>query len=230
MAVGYSPEVLFVIKTDSHVTLAQLWNESVTPRPRPISNQRRISFFFAEDTRWWLWCLATSMELSSSLVGTGQMSGLSRQIRTWLDQTTILTANGMRAGSGIIRMGTWSITLSVQASWLSSHILIQKTIDMSILLCQVGLHRRHGNPAQDRALWTEHHQSRHTGSATNASQAMPSPRWRPQLHAGRGHSSIAGDTPEGNAAGPMLRSIQLMRSHNWTKIRWGRFKSARTKP
>ena len=32
LAVGYSPEALFVIKTDSQVTLTQLWSESVTTR------------------------------------------------------------------------------------------------------------------------------------------------------------------------------------------------------
>ena len=41
----------------------------------------------------------------------------------------------------------------------------------------------------------------------SASHAMLLPHWRPQLHAGRGQSSIAGDTFGGGAAGPMLRSI-----------------------
>ena len=36
---------------------------------------------------------------------------------------------------------------------------------------------------------------------------MPMPLWRPQLHAGRGQSSIAGDTSEGSTAGRILRSI-----------------------
>ena len=39
LAVGCSPEVLFVIKTDSQVTLTQLRNESVTARSIPFANR-----------------------------------------------------------------------------------------------------------------------------------------------------------------------------------------------
>ena len=40
LAVGVSPEILFVVlKTDSQVTLTQLWNESVTTRSRPFANR-----------------------------------------------------------------------------------------------------------------------------------------------------------------------------------------------
>ena len=39
LEVGLSPEVLFVVKTDSQVTLTQLRNESVTTRSRPFANK-----------------------------------------------------------------------------------------------------------------------------------------------------------------------------------------------
>ena len=39
LVVGVSSEVLFVIKTDSQVTLTQLRNESVTTRSRPFANR-----------------------------------------------------------------------------------------------------------------------------------------------------------------------------------------------
>ena len=38
LAVGVSPEILFVVKMDSQVTLTQLRNESVTTRSRPFAN------------------------------------------------------------------------------------------------------------------------------------------------------------------------------------------------
>ena len=39
LEVGLSPQVLFVVKTDSQVTLTQLRNESVTTRSRPFAKQ-----------------------------------------------------------------------------------------------------------------------------------------------------------------------------------------------
>ena len=44
---GVSPDILFVIKTDSQVTLTQLRNESVTTRSRPFANR----FSYARDMR-----------------------------------------------------------------------------------------------------------------------------------------------------------------------------------
>ena len=45
LEVGLSPQVLFVVKTDSQVTLSQLRNESVTTRSRPFANK----FNYARD-------------------------------------------------------------------------------------------------------------------------------------------------------------------------------------
>ena len=45
LEVGQSPQVLFVVKTDSQVTLTQLRNESVTTRSRPFANK----FSYAHD-------------------------------------------------------------------------------------------------------------------------------------------------------------------------------------
>ena len=45
LEVGPSPDVLFVVKTDSQVTLTQLRNESVTTRSRPFANK----FNYARD-------------------------------------------------------------------------------------------------------------------------------------------------------------------------------------
>ena len=45
LEVGHSPQVLFVVKTDSQVTLTQLRNESVTTRSRPFANK----FNYARD-------------------------------------------------------------------------------------------------------------------------------------------------------------------------------------
>ena len=39
LEVGLSPQILFVVKTDSQVTLTQLRNESVTTRSRPFANK-----------------------------------------------------------------------------------------------------------------------------------------------------------------------------------------------
>ena len=52
-----SPEVLFVVKTDSQVTLTQLRNESVTTRSRPFANK----FNYARDM-----CHGTSMYSASA--------------------------------------------------------------------------------------------------------------------------------------------------------------------
>ena len=56
LEVGLSPEVLFVVKTDSQVTLTQLHNESVTTRSRPFANK----FNYARDM-----CHGTSMHPAS---------------------------------------------------------------------------------------------------------------------------------------------------------------------
>ena len=56
LEVGLSPEVLFVVKTDSQVTLTQLRNESVTTRSRPFANK----FNYARDM-----CHGTSMHPAS---------------------------------------------------------------------------------------------------------------------------------------------------------------------
>ena len=45
LEVGQSPQILFVFKTDSQVTLTQLRNESVTARSRPLANK----FNYARD-------------------------------------------------------------------------------------------------------------------------------------------------------------------------------------
>ena len=45
LVVGITPEILFVAKTDSQVTLTQLRNESVTTRSRPFANR----FNYARD-------------------------------------------------------------------------------------------------------------------------------------------------------------------------------------
>ena len=45
LRIGVTPEILFVIKTDSQVTLTQLRNESVTTRSRPFANR----FNYAHD-------------------------------------------------------------------------------------------------------------------------------------------------------------------------------------
>ena len=47
LEVGQSPQVRFVVKTDSQVTLTQLRNESVTTRSRPFANK----FSYARDMR-----------------------------------------------------------------------------------------------------------------------------------------------------------------------------------
>ena len=47
LEVGRSPQVLFVVKTDSQVTLTQLRNESVTTRSRLFANK----FSYARDMR-----------------------------------------------------------------------------------------------------------------------------------------------------------------------------------
>ena len=54
--VGPSPDVLFVVKTDSQVTLTQLRNESVTTRSRPFANK----FNYARDM-----CYGTSIHPAS---------------------------------------------------------------------------------------------------------------------------------------------------------------------
>ena len=56
LEVGLSPHVLFVVKTDSQVTLTQLRNESVTTRSRPFANK----FNYARDM-----CHGTSMHPAS---------------------------------------------------------------------------------------------------------------------------------------------------------------------
>ena len=56
LEVGLSPHVLFVVKTDSQVTLTQLRNESVTTRSRPFANK----FDYARDM-----CHGTSMHPAS---------------------------------------------------------------------------------------------------------------------------------------------------------------------
>ena len=56
LEVGLSPQVLFVVKTDSQVTLTQLRNESVTTRSRPFANK----FNYARDM-----CHATSIHPAS---------------------------------------------------------------------------------------------------------------------------------------------------------------------
>ena len=56
LEVGLSPEVLFVVNTDSQVTLTQLRNESVTTRSRPFANR----FNYARDM-----CHGTSMHPAS---------------------------------------------------------------------------------------------------------------------------------------------------------------------
>ena len=56
LEVGLSPDVLFVVKTDSQVTLTQLRNESVTTRSRPLANK----FNYARDM-----CYGTSVHPAS---------------------------------------------------------------------------------------------------------------------------------------------------------------------
>ena len=56
LEVCQSPQILFVVKTDSQVTLTQLRNESVTTRSRPFANK----FSFARDM-----CYGTSMHPAS---------------------------------------------------------------------------------------------------------------------------------------------------------------------
>ena len=56
LEVGPSPDVLFVVKTDSQVTLTQLRNESVTTRSRPFANK----FSYARDM-----CYGTSIHPAS---------------------------------------------------------------------------------------------------------------------------------------------------------------------
>ena len=56
LEVGQSPQILFVVKTDSQVTLTQLRNESVTTRSRPFANK----FSHARDM-----CYGTSMHPAS---------------------------------------------------------------------------------------------------------------------------------------------------------------------
>ena len=56
LEVGQSPQVLFVVKTDSQVTLTQLRNESVTTRSRPFANK----FSYARDM-----CHGTSIHPAS---------------------------------------------------------------------------------------------------------------------------------------------------------------------
>ena len=56
LEVGPSPEVLFIVKTDSQVALTQLRNESVTTRSRPFANK----FNYARDM-----CYGTSMHPAS---------------------------------------------------------------------------------------------------------------------------------------------------------------------
>ena len=56
LEVGQSPQVLFVVKTDSQVTLTQLRNESVTTRSRPFANK----FSYARDM-----CHGASIHLAS---------------------------------------------------------------------------------------------------------------------------------------------------------------------
>ena len=56
LEVGLSPDVLFVVKTDSQVTLTLLRNESVTTRSRPFANK----FNYARDM-----CYGTSVHPAS---------------------------------------------------------------------------------------------------------------------------------------------------------------------
>ena len=56
LEVGQSPQILFVVKTDSQVTLAQLRNESVTTRSHPFANK----FNYARDM-----CHGTSIHPAS---------------------------------------------------------------------------------------------------------------------------------------------------------------------
>ena len=56
LQVGLSPQVLFVVKTDSQVTLTQLRNQSVTTRSRPFANK----FNYARDM-----CHGTSIHPAS---------------------------------------------------------------------------------------------------------------------------------------------------------------------
>ena len=56
LEVGPSPDVLFVVKTDSQVTLTQLRDESVTTRSRPLANK----FSYARDM-----CYGTSIHPAS---------------------------------------------------------------------------------------------------------------------------------------------------------------------
>ena len=56
LEVGLSLQVLFVVKTDSQVTLTQLRNESVTTRSRPFANK----FNYARDM-----CHGTSIHPAS---------------------------------------------------------------------------------------------------------------------------------------------------------------------
>ena len=56
LKVGQSPQILFVVKTDSQVTLTQLRNESVTTRSRPFANK----FNYARDM-----CHGTSIHPAS---------------------------------------------------------------------------------------------------------------------------------------------------------------------
>ena len=118
------------------------------------------------------------------LVRTGLLPCLSRQMQAWLDATTRLTGNGMR----------------------TTHTDPEddRRVDPAM---PSGSTSKTWNPAQHREFWTEIDTSRSTGSAASASQAMHPTHWRPQLHAVRGQLSIAGDTSEGSAAGPVLRSI-----------------------
>ena len=55
--VGQSPKILFVVKTDSQVTLTQLRNESVTTRSRPFASK----FNYARDM-----CRGTSIYPAST--------------------------------------------------------------------------------------------------------------------------------------------------------------------
>ena len=56
LEVGQSPQVLFVVKTDSQATLTQLHNESVTTCSRPFANK----FSYAHDM-----CHGTSIHPAS---------------------------------------------------------------------------------------------------------------------------------------------------------------------
>ena len=50
LEVGLSPQVLFVVKTDSQMTLTQLRNESVTTRSRPFANKFNKKCGIGSDT------------------------------------------------------------------------------------------------------------------------------------------------------------------------------------